>query len=64
MKPSPLATLDQQVLWHPFTQMAEWDPLVIVAGEGNYLLYLPKGQPRVLCLRDPGHATYLKLTYG
>lgn len=35
-----------------------------IAGEGNYLVYLPKGQPRVLCLRNPGHATYLKLTYG
>src|ERR1700761_2336970 len=29
--------LDRQVLWHPFTQMAEWDPLVITRGEGNYL---------------------------
>ena len=29
--------LDRQVLWHPFTQMAEWDPLVISHGEGNYL---------------------------
>lgn len=38
MKPSPLADLDKQVLWHPFTQMAEWDPLVIVGGEGNYLI--------------------------
>ncbi|HEX7700948.1 MAG TPA: aminotransferase class III-fold pyridoxal phosphate-dependent enzyme, partial [Kofleriaceae bacterium] len=25
------------MLWHPFTQMAEWDPLVIARGEGNYL---------------------------
>ena len=32
------AALDQQVMWHPFTQMAEWDPLVIVAGDGNYLV--------------------------
>jgi adenosylmethionine-8-amino-7-oxononanoate aminotransferase len=38
LKPSPLAALDKQVLWHPFTQMAEWDPLVIVGGEGNYLI--------------------------
>lgn len=30
--------LDRQVMWHPFTQMAEWDPLVIVSGEGNYLV--------------------------
>ena len=33
-----LAELDQQVLWHPFTQMAEWTPLVIAAGEGNNLI--------------------------
>jgi len=30
--------LDQQVMWHPFTQMAEWDPLVIASGDGNYLV--------------------------
>jgi len=31
---------DKAVLWHPFTQMADWereDPLVIERGEGNYL---------------------------
>jgi len=33
-----LRQLDQQTMWHPFTQMAEWDPLVIVSGEGNYLI--------------------------
>ncbi len=33
-----LEALDQQVLWHPFTQMGEWDPLVIDRGEGNYLV--------------------------
>jgi adenosylmethionine-8-amino-7-oxononanoate aminotransferase len=33
-----LDQLDRQVMWHPFTQMAEWEPLVIVAGEGNYLI--------------------------
>src|SRR6202012_329289 len=33
-----LAQLDQQVLWHPFTQMASWTPLVIAAGDGNYLI--------------------------
>src|ERR1041384_4373963 len=33
-----LRQLDRQVMWHPFTQMAAWDPLVIVSGEGNYLL--------------------------
>jgi adenosylmethionine-8-amino-7-oxononanoate aminotransferase len=25
-------------MWHPFTQMAEWSPLVIDRGEGNYLV--------------------------
>jgi adenosylmethionine-8-amino-7-oxononanoate aminotransferase len=33
-----LETLDRAHLWHPFTQMAEYQPLVIVAGEGNYLI--------------------------
>ena len=32
-----LIDLDRRVLWHPFTQMAEWSPLVIARGEGNYL---------------------------
>ncbi|MBN2466789.1 MAG: adenosylmethionine--8-amino-7-oxononanoate transaminase [Deltaproteobacteria bacterium] len=36
-----LETVDKQCLWHPFTQMQEYvkqDPLIIVAGEGNYLI--------------------------
>jgi adenosylmethionine-8-amino-7-oxononanoate aminotransferase len=33
-----LRQLDQRIMWHPFTQMAEWDPLVIVSGDGNYLV--------------------------
>ncbi len=33
-----LEALDQAVLWHPFTQMAEWDPLVIASGDGNFLV--------------------------
>lgn len=33
-----LIELDKQVLWHPFTQMQEWDPLVIASGDGNYLV--------------------------
>lgn len=35
------AELDKQYVWHPFTPMADWlagEPLVIVAGEGNYLV--------------------------
>ena len=32
-----LDALDRQVLWHPFTQMAEWAPLVIARGEGSFL---------------------------
>lgn len=35
---SELAELDRRVTWHPFTQMAEWSPLVITAGEGNFLV--------------------------
>ena len=34
---SELSDLDHRVSWHPFTQMADWDPLVITRGEGNYL---------------------------
>lgn len=33
-----LEELDRKVMWHPFTQMAEWEPLVIERGEGNYLV--------------------------
>jgi adenosylmethionine-8-amino-7-oxononanoate aminotransferase len=33
-----LTDLDRTVMWHPFTQMAEWHPLVIASGEGNYLI--------------------------
>ena len=35
---SDLQELDQRVMWHPFTQMAEWSPLVIAAADGNYLV--------------------------
>jgi len=37
---SSLAKLDQQYVWHPFTQMRDWlqhDPIVIVAGHGTVL---------------------------
>lgn len=33
-----LEQLDKRVLWHPFTQQAEWEPLVIERGEGVYLI--------------------------
>src|SRR5438045_3330086 len=36
----PLARLDHQHLWHPFTQMRDWlkrEPIVIVAGRGAVL---------------------------
>lgn len=36
-----LRTLDHRHLWHPFTQMRQWmteNPLVIVGGDGNYLI--------------------------
>jgi len=32
---------DKKIVWHPFTQMAEYEkykPLIIVKGEGNYLI--------------------------
>jgi adenosylmethionine-8-amino-7-oxononanoate aminotransferase len=38
VKHDDLRALDKNVLWHPFTQQAEWDPLVISHGEGNYLV--------------------------
>ncbi|HWU86389.1 MAG TPA: adenosylmethionine--8-amino-7-oxononanoate transaminase [Kofleriaceae bacterium] len=38
MSASELEDLDRRVMWHPFTQMAEWEPLVIERGEGNYLI--------------------------
>ncbi len=36
-----LAKLDKKYLWHPFTQMMEWEreaPLIIERGEKNYLI--------------------------
>lgn len=33
-----LAARDRRHVWHPFTQMAEWQPLVITGGEGCYLI--------------------------
>ncbi|HEY5934005.1 MAG TPA: aminotransferase class III-fold pyridoxal phosphate-dependent enzyme, partial [Kofleriaceae bacterium] len=33
-----LEDLDKRVTWHPFTQMAEWSPLVIASGEGSFLV--------------------------
>ena len=33
-----LEELDHSIVWHPFTQMAEWEPLVIARGEGNFLI--------------------------
>lgn len=38
LQPDSWATKDLRAVWHPFTQQAEWLPLVIVAGEGNYLI--------------------------
>ena len=38
--PHPLARLDHQHVWHPFTQMRHWlqqDPIVIVSGKGAVL---------------------------
>ncbi|MBA3460969.1 MAG: adenosylmethionine--8-amino-7-oxononanoate transaminase [Deltaproteobacteria bacterium] len=35
---SELSDLDRRVLWHPFTQQAEWTPLVIAGGDGSFLI--------------------------
>lgn len=32
------AERDRRYVWHPFTQMADFQPLVITAGEGSYLI--------------------------
>ncbi len=40
-KPNRLKYLDKRYIWHPFTQMQEWDnekPLIIERGKGNYLI--------------------------
>ena len=40
-KRSPLAAWDHAYLWHPFTQMQEWEqdtPLIIEKGKGSYLI--------------------------
>ena len=37
----PLAAWDHAYLWHPFTQMQEWEqetPLIIEQGKGSYLI--------------------------
>ena len=37
---SPIGDLDRRHVWHPFTQMADWereDPLVITHGRGCFL---------------------------
>src|SRR3954471_3449377 len=37
---NPLARLDHQHVWHPFTQMRDWlkrEPIVIVSGKGALL---------------------------
>lgn len=39
-KPDPLARLDQEYVWHPFTQMQDWakeEPIVIRSGKGAVL---------------------------
>ena len=37
----PLAAWDHTYLWHPFTQMQEWEadaPVIIAQGKGAYLI--------------------------
>src|SRR5580698_5952874 len=37
---NPIAKLDQQYVWHPFTQMRDWlkrEPIVITSGHGAVL---------------------------
>ena len=40
-RPTTLANWDRTYLWHPFTQMQEWEqekPLIIERGKGTYLI--------------------------
>ena len=40
-RPTTLADWDRTYLWHPFTQMQEWEqehPLIIERGKGSYLI--------------------------
>lgn len=40
LNPAELEQLDKQFIWHPFTQMADWEkesPLIVASGEGSYL---------------------------
>ncbi|MEK7680311.1 MAG: aminotransferase class III-fold pyridoxal phosphate-dependent enzyme, partial [Deltaproteobacteria bacterium] len=40
-KTKTLERLDKKHLWHPFTQMSEWDAqdqIIIERGKGNYLI--------------------------
>jgi adenosylmethionine-8-amino-7-oxononanoate transaminase len=42
-----LRAKDKKYLWHPFTQMADWQmdkPLIIESGEGNYLVDTDKNR--------------------
>ena len=39
--PEQLAELDKRYIWHPFTQMQDWqqaDPLIIASGDGVMLM--------------------------
>jgi adenosylmethionine-8-amino-7-oxononanoate aminotransferase len=37
-QPEQPEQIDRRHLWHPFTQMSGWEPLVIAAAEGAYLI--------------------------
>ncbi|HKE62396.1 MAG TPA: aminotransferase class III-fold pyridoxal phosphate-dependent enzyme, partial [Nitrospira sp.] len=40
-KSSPLSDWDRRFLWHPFTQMQEWEkeePIIIEGGKGSHLI--------------------------
>ena len=41
MDTATLREYDRRYVWHPFTQMRDWemdDPIVIVGGEGSWLM--------------------------
>ena len=61
-----LARLDQQFVWHPFTQMRDWlkrEPIVIVAGSGA-VLRDARGREYLDANREPVYLTGAKGMVG
>ena len=49
MDTKTLRDYDRRYVWHPFTQMKEWEedaPLVIVGGDGSWLIEIGRASCR------------------